>query len=53
MIPYGRQDVSEKDVEAVVRVLQSDWLTTGPAVEQFEHELSSIIGGLPVVVMKS
>lgn len=53
MIPYGRQDVSEKDVEAVVRVLQSDWLTTGPAVEQFEHELSSVIGGLPVVAVSS
>ncbi len=30
MIPYGRQSVDEDDIKAVVEVLRSDWLTTGP-----------------------
>ncbi|PKL46695.1 MAG: UDP-4-amino-4,6-dideoxy-N-acetyl-beta-L-altrosamine transaminase [Candidatus Riflebacteria bacterium HGW-Riflebacteria-2] len=35
-IPYGRQDISREDIEAVVAVLKSDYLTQGPAVESFE-----------------
>ena len=36
MIPYGKQDISDKDVEAVVAVLRSDFLTQGPIVPKFE-----------------
>lgn len=36
-LPYGRQDISEADIEAVAQVLRSDWLTTGPKVGQFEE----------------
>jgi perosamine synthetase len=36
MIPYGRQWIDEDDIQAVVEVLRSDWLTTGPNVESFE-----------------
>ncbi len=36
MIPYGRQDVSELDIEAVIEVLRSDFLTQGPVVPAFE-----------------
>ena len=36
MIPYGRQDISDKDIAAVLEVLQSDYLTQGPAVPRFE-----------------
>ena len=36
-IPYGRQSVSKEDIQAVVEVLESDWLTQGPAVERFEQ----------------
>ncbi|MDO8291973.1 MAG: UDP-4-amino-4,6-dideoxy-N-acetyl-beta-L-altrosamine transaminase [Gallionella sp.] len=36
MIPYGRQDISEEDIQAVVEVLRSDYLTQGPAVPAFE-----------------
>lgn len=36
MIPYGRQDVSDKDIAAVLEVLKSDFLTQGPAVPRFE-----------------
>lgn len=41
MIPYGRQDVSEADIQAVVDVLRSDYLTQGPAVPAFEDAVAS------------
>jgi UDP-4-amino-4,6-dideoxy-N-acetyl-beta-L-altrosamine transaminase len=44
MIPYGRQSVSEADVEAVVGVLKSDFLTQGPAVASFEQALARYCG---------
>ena len=49
MIPYGRQSVSDEDVEAVAAVLRSDWLTTGPSVEAFEAAVSAVTGGHDVV----
>lgn len=36
MIPYGRQSISQADIDAVVETLNSDWLTQGPAIERFE-----------------
>lgn len=39
-IPYARQSVSDPDIEAVVRVLRSDWLTQGPTVERFEKAVA-------------
>ena len=36
-IPYGKQSVSEADIDAVVQVLRSDWLTQGPVVTAFEN----------------
>ncbi|MEY8098725.1 UDP-4-amino-4,6-dideoxy-N-acetyl-beta-L-altrosamine transaminase [Falsihalocynthiibacter sp. S25ZX9] len=41
MIPYGRQEISDEDIEAVVRVLRSDYLTQGPAVPAFEAAVAS------------
>jgi UDP-4-amino-4,6-dideoxy-N-acetyl-beta-L-altrosamine transaminase len=41
MIPYGRQDISGEDIEAVTRVLRSDWLTQGQACPQFEGAMVS------------
>lgn len=35
-IPYGRQSIDEKDIQSVVEVLKSDFLTTGPAIADFE-----------------
>lgn len=43
-LPYGRQWIEEDDIEAVVRVLRSDYLTTGPEVEAFESELAAQCG---------
>jgi UDP-4-amino-4,6-dideoxy-N-acetyl-beta-L-altrosamine transaminase len=40
MIPYGRQSLDQADVDAVVAVLQSDWLTQGPMIERFEQALA-------------
>lgn len=44
MIPYGRQCIDEEDVREVTDVLHSDWLTTGPKVEEFEHSISRYCG---------
>ena len=44
MIPYGRHSISEDDIAAVVAALKSDWLTTGPLVEEFESALEKIAG---------
>lgn len=41
MIPYGRQDINQADIEAVVEVLRSDYLTQGPAVHNFEQSLAA------------
>jgi len=41
MIPYGRQDVAEEDIRAVVDVLRSDYLTQGPVVPTFENAVAS------------
>ena len=40
MIPYGRQDINQADVDAVIEVLQSDFLTQGPKIPQFEAAVS-------------
>lgn len=44
MIPYGRQDISESDIQAVIEVLRSDYLTQGPAVPAFEECLANYCG---------
>lgn len=41
MIPYGRQNISEEDIQSVVDVLRSDFLTQGPIVPEFENAISS------------
>jgi len=53
MIPYGRQTVDEKDIEAVIEVLRSDWLTTGPKVAEFEDALARYVGAKYAVAVSS
>jgi UDP-4-amino-4,6-dideoxy-N-acetyl-beta-L-altrosamine transaminase len=53
MIPYGRQAISEADIEAVVRVLRSDWLTQGPAVPAFEKAVADYCGARHAVAVNS
>jgi perosamine synthetase len=43
-IPYGRQEIDDDDVAAVVEVLRGDWLTTGPAVDRFEQAFAELVG---------
>ncbi|WP_339748839.1 UDP-4-amino-4,6-dideoxy-N-acetyl-beta-L-altrosamine transaminase [uncultured Maricaulis sp.] len=43
-LPYGRQSIDDSDIEAVARVLRSDWLTTGPAVDAFEADFAATTG---------
>jgi len=53
MIPYGKQDISEADIEAVVAVLRSDFLTQGPAVPSFEQAVASYVGARHAIAMNS
>ena len=41
MIPYGKQNISEEDIKAVVDVMKSDFLTQGPITPKFENEISN------------
>jgi len=53
MIPYGRQDISEADIQAVVDVLRSDYLTQGPAVPAFENSVAGYCGAQYGVAVNS
>ena len=54
VIPYGRHDVVEADIEAVVvGVLRSEWLTQGPIVPQFERRLAAYCGVSSAVAVNS
>jgi UDP-4-amino-4,6-dideoxy-N-acetyl-beta-L-altrosamine transaminase len=52
-IPYGRQCIGEDDIAAVAAVLRGDYLTTGPAIENFEQELRRRVGAEHAVVCSS
>lgn len=52
-LPYGRQWVDEADIEAVAEVLRSDFLTTGPAVEDFEAGIRAVTGADHAVAVNS
>ena len=53
MIPYGRQDISDADIQAVVDVLRSDYLTQGPAVPAFEKSIVDYCGSQHAVAVNS
>ncbi len=53
MIPYGKQDISLADIEAVVQVLQSDYLTQGEQVPLFEHTVAAYCGAQYAVAVNS
>lgn len=52
-IPYGRQQISDEDIEAVVRVLRSDYLTQGPAIPAFEQAVARYCGARYAVAVNS
>jgi perosamine synthetase len=51
MLPYGRQWIDDADVDAVVDVLRSDWLTTGPKVAELEEEFARVVGAKHAVAV--
>jgi UDP-4-amino-4,6-dideoxy-N-acetyl-beta-L-altrosamine transaminase len=53
MIPYGRHEISEADIQAVVEVLRSDFLTQGPAVPAFEKAIAGYCGAGHAVAVNS
>ena len=53
MIPYGRQEISRADIDAVVDVLRSDFLTQGPMVPRFEQTVANHVGAEHAVAVNS
>lgn len=53
MIAYGRQSINSDDINAVVRALESCWLTTGPMVEEFETAVAKYVGASHGVAVNS
>lgn len=53
MIPYGRQTIDEDDINAVVDVLKSDYLTTGPKIAEFEQAVASYTGAKYAVAISN
>ncbi len=53
MIPYGRQDITQADIDAVVEVLRSDFLTQGPAVPMFEQAVATYCGAQHAMAVSS
>lgn len=53
MIPYGRQQIDQDDINGVVKVLKSDWLTQGPKVLEFEKALAKCCGAKYAVAVSS
>lgn len=52
-LPYGRQDITSDDVDAVVAALRSDLITQGPAIERFEAALAEHLGARHAVAFSS
>ncbi|MGE4534755.1 UDP-4-amino-4,6-dideoxy-N-acetyl-beta-L-altrosamine transaminase [Halomonas sp.] len=53
MIPYGRQDIQQADIDAVLEVLQSDFLTQGPKVPRFEQAVAAKVGARHALAVNS
>ena len=53
MIPYGKQDINKNDIDSVINILKSDFLTQGPQVPTFENEVSKYCGSKYAVAVNS
>ncbi len=53
LLPYGRQSIDAADIQAVVETLKSDWLTTGPKVEELEQAFADWVGAKHAVSFSS
>lgn len=52
-IPYGRQHITEEDIQAVVETLKSDYLTQGPKINEFESAFANYIGARYAVAVSN
>lgn len=52
-IPYGRQDINDADIQAVVETLQSDFLTQGPKIKEFETAFANYVGSTYAVAVNN
>lgn len=52
-IPYGRQNINQQDINAVIDILRSDWITQGPAIERFERTVAEYCGAKYAVAVSS
>ncbi len=52
-IPYGKHDINQDDIDAVVEVLQSNWITQGPCIEKFEKTIANYCGAKYAVAVSS
>jgi perosamine synthetase len=52
-VPFFRPQISEAEIDEVVAVLRSGWLTTGPRVKRFEHDMAGAVGGRHAVAVNS
>ncbi|MEH2158826.1 UDP-4-amino-4,6-dideoxy-N-acetyl-beta-L-altrosamine transaminase [Nostoc sp.] len=52
-IPYGRQDINQEDIDAIIEVLRSDWITQGPAIDRFEQAVANYCGVKYAVAVSS
>lgn len=53
LLPYGHQWIDEADIQAVIEVLRSDWLTTGPKVGEFEQAFADFVGAKEAVAVNN
>jgi dTDP-4-amino-4,6-dideoxygalactose transaminase len=53
IIPYGRQNITEEDIQAVIETLKSDYLTQGPKIAEFEQAFASYIGSKYAVALSN
>lgn len=53
MIPYGRQDITRSDIDAVVETLKSDFLTQGPVTPRFEEGVANLVGAKHAIAVNS
>jgi dTDP-4-amino-4,6-dideoxygalactose transaminase len=53
ILPYGHQSIDDDDIKAVVEVLRSDWITTGPKVAEFEEAFAAYVGSKYAVSFSS
>ncbi|MBU1165636.1 UDP-4-amino-4,6-dideoxy-N-acetyl-beta-L-altrosamine transaminase [Candidatus Micrarchaeota archaeon] len=53
MIPYGKQEIDQSDIDAVIQTLKGDWITSGPKIDEFEKAIAEYVGAKHAVAVNS